>query len=238
MEKQKIFKTRYVRYLNDNVKNGKIIDNYKSSEFVFDRNEILTFPNIAKPSRLFEYIDEKDDFKSAVAIYEAFNNLNPVQASDERFWVYLAHVDLYPYMKKRWNGEPTEKYIFDHFLYSSVAQQTLMRHGLSGLWWAVHLSKDEKRENKYELTKILFRQLDFPTRTLGTYRLGRHKEAVIGILEFIKNNEDLFKSNFQDKARFLTKYLNQVGGVNNLAYQNQEFFESALSSVHDKIKSI
>ena len=85
---------------------------------------------------------------------------------------------------------------------------------MAGLWWAVYLSVDENREtNKYELTEILFRQLDFPTRTLGLYKLGRHKEAVIGILEFIQENEHLFKNKFQEKTRLVTKHLNLIRGL-------------------------
>jgi hypothetical protein len=133
-------------------------------------------------------------------------------------------------MIERWpevyNGTAAnpEKYILDHWFLSSSAQSNLLRHALSGLWWSVHLSVDEERDNKYRLTEILFRQLDFPTRTLGTYKLGRHKEAVLGILEFIQENEDLFKSKFEPKTRFVTKHLNVIGGVKPLSYFKRDFF--------------
>jgi hypothetical protein len=107
------------------------------------------------------------------------------------------------------------------------------------LWWAVYLSVDEKRgENKYELSKILFRQLDFPTRTLGTYKLGRHKEAVIGILEFIQENELLFKKNFEDRVRFITKHLNLIGGVKPIAYYDRSFFKGELQKVSANISAV
>ena len=131
-----------------------------------------------------------------------------------------------------------EKYILDHWFLSSSAQSNLLRHALSGLWWSVHLSVDKERDNKYGLTEILFRQLDFPTRTLGTYKLGRHKEAVLGILEFIKENEDLFKSKFEPKTRFVTKHLNVIGGVKPLSYFKRDFFKSELAKISNAINAI
>lgn len=244
MAKQLIFKTNYTEYLKKNVSSGKSLEFYKSKEFVFDKEQVLMIPNIEKIPNLSNILDVKDDFKTAVAIYEAFEKLEPIQASDERLWTYLAHVDLYSYMIERWSevylgkSSNPSKYILDHWFLSSSAQSSLLRHAISGLWWSVYLSVDESKSDKYELTKILFRQLDFPTRTLGTYKLGRHKEAVLGILEFIQENEDLFKAKFEDKTRFVTKHLNVVGGVKPIAYYNRQFFKSELEKVSGNILTI
>lgn len=80
--------------------------------------------------------------------------------------------------------------------------------------------------------------MDFPTRTMGTYKFGRLKEAVLGILEFIHENEEMFKSNFQDKTRFVTKHLNVIGGVKPLSYFKRDFFKSELGKVSDTIRKI
>jgi len=242
--KQNVFRDRYVKELREKVQKEEIISHYKSVEFVYDQNGVLPVQNIETPVDLLSRLDPQNDCKTAIVIYEAFANLEPIQASDERLWTYLTHADLYPYMIKRWpdvyNGESTNpsKYILDHWFLSSSSQSNLLRQALSGLWWSVHLSVDDDRENKYELTEILFRQLDFPTRTLGTYKLGRHKEAVLGILEFIQENEDLFKSKFEPKTRFVTKHLNVVGGVKPLSYFKRDFFKSELEKVSNSISEI
>ena len=241
MEKQQIFKEKYLLKLKEEVN----ADNYKSSEFVYDKKQTLMLPTINKPDGLLKRLNHENDFETAVEVFEAFKNLEPIQASDERLWAYLSHVDLYPYMIKRWsdvytgNAIKPDNYIRDHWFLESTIQSNLLRHAISGLWWAVYLSVDEKRgEKKYELTKILFRQLDFPTRTLGTYKLGRHKEAVIGILEFIQENELLFKKNYEDRVRFITKHLNLIGGVKPLAYYERSFFKAELQKVSTNISSI
>lgn len=241
MEKQQIFKEKYLLKLKEEIDTDK----YRSNEFVHDKKQTLMMPNINKPDGLLSKLNHQNDFETAVAIFEAFKNLEPIQASDERLWTYLAHVDLYSYMIKRWDAvykgtaKDTVDYINEHWFLKSTAQSNLLRHAISGLWWAVYLSVDENRgANKYELTKILFRQLDFPTRTLGTYKLGRHKEAVIGILEFIQENELLFKKNFEDRVRFITKHLNLIGGVKPIAYYDRSFFKVELQKVAANISAV
>jgi hypothetical protein len=245
MEKQLIFREKYLYHLKKNLEEGTSVELYRSNEFIYDKKATLMIPNIRKPENLTLRLNVDNDFESAIQLYEAYKNLEPIQASDERLWTYLSHVDLYPYMIKRWNSaylgtaKDSKSYILDHWFLKSTIHSELLRHALSGLWWAVFLSVDETREDrKYELTEILFRQLDFPTRTLGSYNLGRHKEAVIGILEFIKENEGLFKNGFEDKTRYITKHLNLIGGVKPISYYNRQFFKNELQKVSANINNL
>lgn len=244
MGKQLIFKDKYVEKLKNDLDSGYTLEFYKGNEFVYDKKQVLMFPNIEATQDLISQLDVNDDYKTAIAIYKAFEKLEPIQASDRRLWVYLSHADLYRYMVRRWDdvysgkSSNPRKYIYDHWFLDSSAQSSLLRHALAGLWWSVYLSVDDSKEDKYELTKILFRQLDFPTRTLGTYKLGRHKEAVLGILEFIQENENLFKSKFEAKTRFVTKHLNIIGGVKPISYYDRNFFKSELEKVSNSISSI
>jgi hypothetical protein len=245
MEKQLIFKSKYLYKLKEDVQSGLLIDHYKSNSFVYDKTQTLMLPNITVKDNMSDLLDVNDDCNTAIVLYETFIDLEPIQASDERLWTYLSHVDLYSYMIKRWGSvynstaKEETKYIFEHWFLQSSAQSSLLRHALAGLWWAVFLSVDEtKGSNKYDLTKILFRQLDFPTRTLGTYKLGRHKEAVIGILEFIQENESLFSTNFEDKTRHITKHLNVIGGVKPVSYYSRDFFKTELKKITASIKDL
>ena len=237
MQNQMIFKYKYVNQLKANIH----VEQYKMDGFEYDSSQVLHLPSILKPDDLLSRLDPANDLESAIAIYEAFCRLEPIQASDARLWTYLTHVDLYSYMCKRWNklftgtlNQPRE-YILDHWFLNSSTQGSLLRHAISGLWWSVHLSIDYGRKDKYELTRILFRQLDFPTRTLGAYKLGRHKEAVIGILEYISENELLFKAKFEEKSRFITKYLNRIGGVKPLSYYDRNYFKNELKKIESEI---
>lgn len=239
MAKQPIFKTKYVQKLKTELNE----EFYKSNEFVYDKKQVYLFPNIDQTFGLVDKLDINDDCKTAIAIYEAFENLEPIQASDERLWVYLAHVDLYPYMIKRWDAvqnrtaKDAKDYILKHWFLKSSAQGNLMRHGISGLWWSVFLSVDKEREDKYELTRVLFKNQTFRTRTFGNYRLVRHKEAAIGLLEFCLDNENSF-SNFEKEHQVLTEHLNRIGGVKPISYYDRHFFKSELAKVSDSISAI
>lgn len=230
MEKQKIFTSGYVRKLKDEVSNGGSLIFYDESEFIIDEEKYLTMPNIYEPENLYGKLRINDDYASSVVIYEAYEKLTPLQASDERLWTYLSHVDLFNYLQERWPGEKTSSYVTDHWFIKNNSQNNLLADNLSGMWWAVYLSVDESRSDKYELTKILFRQRDFAFRTLGTYKIGRYRSAVLAILEFIQENEELFSSKFEAKTRELTKYLNLYGGTKPIVYFKKNDFKKLLSS--------
>ncbi len=243
MEFQSLFERPYVENLRRSVEDGTTVEFYKSDVFEFDRDKVLLNPEIRKPEFKLLMPDGEHTFdkENSRLIHAAYSHLTPLQASDIRLWTYLAHADLYPYMCKRWpavrNGSATNggKYILDHWFISTPSQPNLLRHGLAGLWWAAYLSHDANRADPYELTDILYRQLDLATRTLGTYKLARYRPAVHGILEFMLENDALFKDRFEAKQRFVTKHLNQVGGVKPLPYFGKEFFKDTLDRARIRI---
>lgn len=247
MTYQSLFREKYVEDLRRRVENGEIVDYYKSDSFEYDKEQVLFTRLIAAPASL-ELLSPEDgnfnDAENAKLIFQAYKELTPLQASNVNFWAYLAHVDLYPYMCKRWSrvkdgtAKNPSQYILDHWFISSPTQSNLLRHGLAGLWWAAYLSFDPSREDPFELTDILYTQLDLATRTLGTYKLARHKPAVIGVLEFIKENDELFREKFEAKQRFVTKYLNQVGGVKPLAFFEKEFFKETLVGAKSRVAAV
>ncbi len=238
MNKQKIFKASYIRKLQGRVENHENLDFYNKPEFIIDENQVRILPEIKQPVNLYAKMNPNDDFQSAVALFEVYKDLKPIEASDHRLWTYLSHVDLFPYMQERWNGEKSSKYILDHWFLQSSSQSNLLSDNLSGLWWAVHISKDETRDNKYELTKVLFKQRDFAFRTLGTYKLARHKEAVLGILEFMKENEEVLSYKRQKKSRLITGYLNMYGGTKPLSYYSKNHFKVVLEGLKPKLIKI
>jgi hypothetical protein len=250
MELQKLFRRTYIQKLTEQIKNGEIIDFYRGDSFLFSPEMLLVAPNINKPDNLALINTDNsskgpEDCENAKRLYNAYKNLTPLQASDERFWIYLAHADHFQYMTKRWPGivkdESKDKpdYIFKHWFISSPTQSNLLRHGIAGLWWAAHLSFDENHnENPFHLTEILFKNIDFATRTLGAYKLARHKAAVKGILSYIKENPDLFETKFEDKSRYITKYMNQLGGTKPIPFLAEEYFQEALKGISTNISKI
>jgi hypothetical protein len=247
MEYQTILSQKYVEELQRGVRNGTTLSLYQNASFELEADKLLQSPVIPKPERSALRMPDGEgnhDFQNAKILFEAYRHLTPLQASDARFWTYLTHADYYQYMKQRWpdthstTGEGRKDYVLEHWFIISAVQENLMRHGLAGLWWGTYLSFDETRQDPYSLTEQLFRQVDFRARTLGAQSLARHKEAARGILEFMTENPDLFATRLQEKTRFLTKYMNQLGGSRPVSYFDSHFFKASLQSISNKIASI
>lgn len=129
-------------------------------------------------------------------------------------------------MQKRWgvldynDDNKLKKAILNHF---AVKTRGVMRHGLGGLWWLVYLTVDNERDNRFELTEMLFKNYTLRYIRFGVGRVIQHKEAAIGILQYIKDNERNISS-MENVANNLTSYFNKLGAVKQLTYLSRDFF--------------
>lgn len=235
MELQKIYTDRFVAELRKNV----TADRYQSEEpFDIEKPEFnyiagiyngasdiapLSDGIIVKDGKKRMIPDKNHDFESAIALYEAYKELSPYYASRAGFWVYLSHNELYGYVRKRWHDSNN---IVEHWF--DIGR----RGSLSGLWWAVYCTRDETKEGdeQYRLTRQLFVNQTFRTRTFFTYKIGMNKEALKGILMFMNNYPDLFKRGAGEaRLDYIRKYFGRLGATKELIAFEHNFFEEELS---------
>ncbi len=241
MELQKTFKESYMKSLRDAVKSGVNVPLYSKEAFEIDSTQVKKLANVYKPEGLKEKLGNvwEDDFQSAVAIYEAYEQISPLLASNEAFWAYLTHVDLFEYAQKRWPKVKERccnaEYILDHWF---VGANGILRNAIASMWWSVFNTVDKERDNKYELTEVLFKNYTLRVVTFGSYQLIRHKEAMIGILSFLKDNPDITSNAMEYRGRFIAKYFNRLGAVKQLSYLNRDFFYVVCEKMKEKILSI
>ena len=76
------------------------------------------------------------------------------------------------------------------------------------------------------------------TRRLGTGHLGRNKEALKGILTFMKENPDIFESGIENRMIWITRHFNLIGGTKPLANMPSSFFMRELEKFKDHLRSI
>jgi len=172
-----------------------------------------------------------NDCEAAITLYEAYKDLSPLQASQESFWIYLTHVDLFQYVKKRWNKEITVNYVQDHWFFRGKKHE-MLRNALTELWWGVYLTVDnDNAADPYYFTKILFSNAQIIFRILPN-TFARHKEAVFGVLQFIEDHKELKSRNStDDRASFAAQYIKQLGGAKQLAILNRKDIYNALEEV-------
>lgn len=234
MELQKIYTDAFVAQLRKNATADKYqneepfdIENpdytqlggiYNKAKEIAPLGDEETTPN--RDKRMIP--DKNHDFESAIALFEAYSDLSPYIASRAGFWVYLSHNELYGYVKKRW-GDTTK--IKEHWF--DIGR----RGSLSGLWWAVYCTFDESKEGdeRYWLTRQLFINQTFRTRTFFTYRIGMNREALKGTLIFMNKNPELFKRGAGEaRLDYIRKYFGRLGATKELIALGHDFFEREL----------
>lgn len=224
MELQKVFKRPYIEHLKRHI----IVDNYRQDAFEYDESQTKHLANIYRPEGLVDRMDPSDDFKSAIELYKSYSTISPLLASIPELWVYLAHADLFTYVQKRhdvFKDDVDENYIYQHWFKNDVS---LFRMALPGLWWSVRLSVDEERKNPFELTEILFKNQELRTNSFGPLILIRHKPAMQGILEFLKEHPKLLEDGMNMRAVYIRKLFNNIGGYKSLVCMDKDFFKNEL----------
>ena len=234
MQLQRVFKRSYIDFLKKHID----INEYQKDSFEYDQAQVKVLANLYKPEGLLEKLDPADDYKSAIAIFQAYKDLTPLLASLPDLWVYLTHVDLFPYVQKRWpkvfDKDVDDKYILNHW----HENDHFMRTTFAGLWWHTYLTYDETRSNPFELTEVLFKSQDFRTLRFGELGLIRHREAMIGVLEFLLENPDVTKNAFDARGQYISRYFNLIGGTKPLVYQDRDFFKDVLTTIKPTLLNI
>ncbi len=232
MELQKVFKHSYMNELRKNIH----ISDYQGDAFPYEPSKVKPLANIYKPEGLIDKLDPDDDFTSAKEIYQAYENVTPLLASLPDLWVYLAHVDLFSYVQHRhsdvFKDDITEEYIVDHWFKNKVS---VFRMALPSAWWSVYLSIDKTRNNPYELTEILFKNQELRTNSFGPLTLIRHREAMIGVLEFLLEHQELLVDGMNMRAQYIRKLFNFIGGTKRLEFLGRDFFKAELEKRYDII---
>lgn len=228
MQLQKTFTNQYLTTLANDVKSGISLSKYAKDSYDYDLNQVQRIPHITFPEHLADKMipDSKYDFQSAIALFEAYPNLTPLQASDRAFWAYLTHVDLFSYVQQRFpevlkRDFCNPNYVATHWLFSKGN----FRNAISRLWWIVYLTIDNESKDKYKYTEFIFR-LDFERFTESI--LIRHKEAVYGILQYLIDDTEVSSNFMKQRGRYIMKHFNKMGAVRLLSTLDRKFFYEEL----------
>lgn len=234
---QRTFSDSYVTNLKNDVKTGVSIEKYSADEFDIDTTKLKYVANVYTPTDLLEnMMASQNDFEAAVILYEAYKDIPLVLASNEAFWTYLCHTELFEYCKKRYpvdDAKNKTSHILDHWFFGNGYN----RNTLAQLWWGVQETFDEKCiDNPYHLTEIFFRNYSF--RVIWFTKMLRTKQGLLGILDFLEENQDIMEESFEHRGFFIAKYFNRLGGTKQISFLPREFFKKELESIKGTILAI
>ena len=247
MATQKTFTDSYASSLNEKVSRGEDLQLYLNNVFVFDESQTRWVGGLVQPEGLLDnmlnYSDKSQDLQAAITLYEGFRQLRPVVASEKPFWIYLGHVDLYPYMNKRFLNDVTRILQKDPTKSSAILNRwffprEFVRNHLAGMWWDVKCTIDETNSDPYIYTKTLFKYYDMRSINFANFKMFRNKPQVKGILKCIGEHPNIFDTYSQDRIRFVTKYFNRLGATKQLIALPWEFFYNTVESLLGEISKV
>jgi hypothetical protein len=219
----KYLKEAVVLELRDNVSNAVALYNSDTpllEAYFKDRTDWLCDSSLTVEA--LPELDPADngaaEAANAVALHKSIVGLTPSQAADERLWTWLAHGPYWRYMQGRWpvsgkkDGTPTD-YIQNHYFVGRNVRN-LVRHGISRLWWFAQTTYDEKRQDPYELTKVMLEFSD-NRQSVMERAFSRNREFVQALLDralyWRGQGKDILSK--REQFRSLCKEMNLNGGT-------------------------
>lgn len=180
------------------------------------------------------------DFENVKIIYESLKHLTVSQATQEKLWAGLAHLQMRDFVYYRLDNEfnnKNDRRIFSAMFYKYNVKRSIFIHIIARLWWAGYMTYDEEnKENPYWLTEF-FSSADFSARLTTFFSSNFTSNRVItkGILKALITLKDEGVAIKRDHFTESTRYLNIVGGatVLDLLEENEvkEMIEKRLRKV-------
>lgn len=241
---QPLFRSTYVETLLKDLRDRGQYHKYLGDTFVHDTSEVIEKTTVKSdpPTLLIPKDGKMYDLDNAKIIFEAFRDMDPLDATDVRMWTYLSHVTYWDYMRAR---RPIEKqpdnkkaeYIISHWIIDSLSPGKLLRQDIAMLWWNVYLTYDNNRKNPYELTEELFTMLDY-TRHLLPGIQGRNENFSHALLEFVIENGNLFGKYKESRVRFLMRKANYLAGYKSFTSLSKEDIKAIFSKYIQEIEKV
>src|SRR5699024_6412867 len=191
----------------------KWFDDYFSKPRKFLESKIEFHP--PEMSKNHDYrISDKENVK---ILHQSLKHLTTSQATQERLWAGLAHLQLRDYafyrLEQEFNSKNDNRINTGLFLKSGGKKRSLYVHFISRLWWVGHMTYDsENKDNPYWLTEC-FSIGDFSARcvTFFSSKFRSNKNIVTRILKTLNKLQEMGVSIKSDYFTEANKHLNVIG---------------------------
>ncbi|WP_339252960.1 DUF6339 family protein [Sporosarcina sp. FSL W8-0480] len=158
------------------------------------------------------------DFENVKIVYEALKHLTVAEATHERLWAGLAHMQMREFTYYRLSTDlekKNDKRIQSALFFTHGAKRSLYVHLLARLWWVGYMTYDEaNKEDPYWLTEF-FSSADFSARCVVffssnfTSNPNITKGVLRALIAFKNEGLQIKREHFVEANR----YLNILGGA-------------------------
>lgn len=159
------------------------------------------------------------DSDNALRVHDHLGALTPHEASEERLWVYLCHVECADYLRVRWLGKRPKKTeeavgkVRNHF-FARGARALIRDNGISRLWWLGKIAREvDPKDPEAFLRIVLFRQdvrSSLLERPFVSRNVGILREIHRLMKEYWESDRELFE---RERFRAWMRGINARGGV-------------------------
>lgn len=162
-----------------------------------------------------------DDAENVQLFFDKYKDIPIELASEESYWVHLAHIEFWEYMQLRWTLKSPEDEATVRNRYFFGKERPLFRHGIARLWWYGYMTYDKTLDDPYYYTKIAFKDQDRARLLIETVNISRNRIALFAMLDVLQeldteiSNGTLLpiKDQRNTLLRPLIRFINEVGGV-------------------------
>lgn len=194
---------------------NEVIDSKKKTlEEAFGDDRIIRDTNIAGDDFDLDMSFEKpeqSDLENVKRVHKHMSALSESQASDERIWAAYTLSVFQKYMEYRWKPD-SDVAMMNRYFFSYSPKRSLFRNGIARLWWIGHLTYDEKRTNKFELTEYICKKQD-NINLLLDINFGNNPAIVRSVIQALIDAEKEGIEVTREKTRKLSEYINTLGGI-------------------------
>lgn len=158
------------------------------------------------------------DARSAMLVYGKLDKLTPQQASDERLWTYLCHVECPEYVAQRWlekrpgTDEEAARKVHNHFFVKG--NRALIRdNGLSRLWWLGFIAHEVDPSDPKAFLDLLLHRQDVRSALIERPSVSMNRHVLRSIYKVMRSYWENDKALFEREAfRGWMIRLNRLGG--------------------------
>lgn len=186
------------------------------------RDTHLDAVDIASELQFSEGDPIQRDPENAVAVYSALAALKPQEASQERLWTHLCHVECADYVRARWMrrrpaaAKEAVRNVENHFF--ARGNRALVRdNAISRLWWLGKIAHDVSPGAEMEFLEILMHRQDIRSALIERASLSMNRDVLRGIYARMREH---WRAEKQDALIFEREAfrdwmirLNRIGGV-------------------------
>ena len=159
------------------------------------------------------------DAQNALAVYETLHRLTPQQASDERFWAYVSHVECSDYIRERWlatqpdDPKRATARARNHF-FARDARALIRDHGVSRLWWLGRIACEAYPKDPPLFLDVVLHRQDVRSALIERPSVSMNRGVLRGIFDVMRDHWEGDKALFKREIfRAWMVALNRRGGV-------------------------